>query len=161
MTDFDIRIMTREDAAAAARLHEDCFEHGDHWSAFSFRDSLALSTTLGLAAETDGNLAGLILLQRIPPDAEILTLAVRPQHRRQGLAAQLLSQAAQLLGPYGVDRLLLDVAADNDGAISFYEAAGFLEDGRRKNYYSRANSKHVDAMLMSRTIAGQIRESGA
>ena len=161
MTEIAFRLLTREDAAAAAVLHEACFPDGDNWSAFSFRDSLDLLTTLGLAAEQRGRLIGLILIQRTPPDAEILTLAVSPAHRRKGLAAQLLRQAGQLLGPYGVDRLLLDVAADNDGAIAFYEAAGFLADGRRKNYYQRGSGQSVDAILMSRTAAGQIRESGA
>ncbi|MEQ9315152.1 MAG: N-acetyltransferase, partial [Henriciella sp.] len=147
--------------AAAAVLHETCYPHGDNWSALSYRDSLDLPTTLGLAAEQGPRLIGLILIQRTPPDAEILTLAVSPAHRRRGLAAQLLRQAAQLLGPYGVDRLLLDVAADNDGAITFYKASGFLADGRRKNYYQRGSGQSVDAILMSRTAAGQTGESGA
>lgn len=161
MTEIAIRLLSKEDAAAAANLHEACFSHGDNWSAFAFRDMLALQTTLGLAAEQDDRLIDLILIQRTPPDAEILTVAVSPEHRRKGLAAQLLRQAAQLLGPYGVDKLLLDVAADNDAAIAFYQANGFLADGRRKNYYHRDGSRSVDAILMSRTAAGQIGESGA
>ncbi|MGB3627051.1 MAG: N-acetyltransferase [Henriciella sp.] len=161
MTGFDIRLLGKEDAAAAALLHEASFSNGEHWSAFAFRDMLELRTTLGLAAERQGKLAGLILIQRTPPDAEILTLAVSRAHRRMGLAAQLLRQAAELLGQYGIDRLLLDVAADNDGAVAFYRSAGFLADGRRKNYYQREGGSQTDAILMSRTVAGQIGESGA
>ncbi|WP_143435242.1 GNAT family N-acetyltransferase, partial [Henriciella aquimarina] len=98
---------------------------------------------------------------RVPPDAEILTLAVHPDARRQGLARRLLTAARPLLGQHGVDRLLLDVAADNHGAISFYENCGFVADGRRNNYYSRPDGSRVAAILMSRPIAGHAAESEA
>lgn len=156
-----VQILRAEDAGEASALHALCFPAGETWSETAFRDSLALTSTLGLATGSGGRLTGLILLQRTPPDAEILTLAVHPDHRRQGLARTLLTGARTLLGPYGVDRLLLDVAADNTGAISFYESMGFLADGRRMNYYPRQGGKRADAILMSRAIAGQSGESEA
>lgn len=155
-----VRLLTREDAAACAVLHERCFTAGDNWTAFDFRDLLTQPSTLGVACEDAGLLAGFILFQTVPPDAEMLTLAVSPDFRRMGLATQLLHHASQLLGQYGTDRLLLDVAADNSGAIAFYRAHGFSEDGRRKAYYRRGGSA-VDALLMSRPLAGQIPESRA
>lgn len=156
-----LRLLTREDAAAAHTLHARCFSAEGVWSAWAFRDTFALSTTLGLASESQGKLTGMILVQKTPPEAEILTMCVDPDHRREGLASTLLGGLCRLLGPYGIGRLYLDVAEDNQGAIAFYESRGFLADGRRKRYYERSGGVRVDAILMSRSIAGQANESEA
>ena len=156
-----VRLLGAEDAAAAARLHAACFEGAEQWNAWSFRDTLALTTTLALGIEQDGRLTGLIVIQKVRPDAEILTIAVDPQHRRQGHAATLLKRACDLLGPYGIDRLLLDVAEDNTAAASFYRAHAFRMDGRRSHYYQRGPGGAVDALLMSRPVAGHTGDSGA
>jgi len=156
-----VRLLTREDAAGLHTLHARCFPPDETWSAWAFKDTLVLPTTLGLATETDGRLSGLILAQKVPPDAEILTMCVAPDHRRAGLATNMLNGLIRLLGPYGVRRLCLDVAADNEAAIAFYESSGFLADGRRKNYYRRSDGTQQDAVLMSRSIAGQAEKSEA
>jgi len=157
-----LRLLTREDAAAAHALHALCFPPDEVWSAWAFQDTFALTTTLGVGAEDEnGRLTGMIIVQKTPPDADILTMCVAPDKRRHGLAAHLLSGLVTLLGPYGMARLCLDVAADNTAAIKFYESSGFLKDGRRKNYYLRAGGARVDAILMSRAIAGHTGESEA
>ena len=156
-----VRLLTSEDAAGVHALHARCFPPDEAWSAWAFRDTLALPTTLGLATEAGERLSGLILVQKTPPDAEILTMCVDPDHRRARLATGLLKGIIRLLGPYGVSRLCLDVAADNKAAIKFYESSGFLADGRRRNYYKRSDGTQVDAMLMSRSIAGQAEKSEA
>ena len=150
-----VRLLSPEDAAAAHALHALCFP------AWAFRDTLALATTLGLAAEADGRLAAMIIVQKTPPEAEILTMGVASDQRRTGLATQLIASLRDLLGPYGIGRLCLDVAADNDGAIQFYESCGFTVDGRRRNYYLRDGNVRVDAILMSRSFAGHTTESEA
>lgn len=155
------RLLTREDAASVHALHACCFPPDEAWSAWSFRETLALPTTLGLATEAGERLSGMILVQKVPPDADILTMCVAPDHRRTGLGTDLLQGLIRLLGPYGVSRLCLDVAADNDTAIAFYQSSGFLADGRRRNYYKRSDGTQVDAVLMSRSIAGQAEKSEA
>ena len=156
-----VRLLTREDAAGVHALHARCFPPDEAWSAWSFRDTLALPTTIGLATEAGERLSGMILAQNTPPDADILTMCVDPDYRRAGLATDLLNGLVRLLGPYGVNRLCLDVAADNGAATAFYESSGFLADGRRRNYYERSDGTQVDAVPMSRSIAGQANESEA
>lgn len=156
-----LSLLVPDDAHDAHTLHTRCFSAEDIWTAKNFRDSLSNPSTLALASHRDDRLSGMILIQRVRPDAEILALAVDPEHRRQGIAAQLLAGLYPLLGPYGIERLLLEVAADNTPAKHFYEKYGFCEDGRRKNYYQRNGEKRVDAILMSRTLAGHATESEA
>ena len=160
-TDTEIVLLRAEDTMQAATLHSRCFEGHSSWSAKDMRATLELTTTLALGLEADRDLAGLLLVQRVAPDAEILTICVDPDHRRKGLAQALFGHALTLLGPHGVDRLLLDVDADNGGAISFYERNGFSRDGVRKNYYQRDDGQRSDAVLMSRSLAGQISKSKA
>ena len=159
--DGAITILDEDDSARAAILHAACFDMVGQWSARSMRETLSAQTTLALGHEEGDALSGLLLIQRVPPDAEILTICVHPDNRRTGVAQQLFDHSATLLGPYGIDRLMLDVAGDNLPAISFYERNGFGRDGVRKNYYRREDGTAVDAVLMSRPLAGHTNKSGA
>lgn len=148
-------ILRPDDADRMAHLHALSFPEHEAWSAASFASSLALSTTLALGFESDIGLKTMLVLQRSADEAEILTLATSPAFQRNGLAGRLLQHGLQLLGQSGTARLMLDVAADNSGAIAFYKHFDFAEDGRRPNYYRSRRTQAVDAILMSRPIAGQ------
>lgn len=148
-------ILKTEDAAIMAALHHAAFSEGEAWTRDSFADLLALPSTLALGIAGEVGLSGLIVLQVTPDTADILTIGVAPHQRRKGLASTLLQAASLILGQKGVARLLLDVAADNSGAINFYTAQGFTQDNIRKSYYKRLDGSRIDAMLMSRPVAGQ------
>ncbi|WP_084421034.1 GNAT family N-acetyltransferase [Henriciella litoralis] len=156
-----IILLRPDDSARAARLHQASFPAEEVWSANSMQSAIELTSTLSVGLEQAGHLVGLLLVQKTPPDAEILTIAVDPSHRRKGYAQTLLDHARNLLGGHGIDRLLLDVAADNKPAIAFYTRNGFEQDGLRRSYYPREGGAAVDAVLMSRKLAGQIEESKA
>ena len=156
-----IILLRPDDTFAAASLHAACFDEHGQWTARDMRETLSLPTTLAIGIDGGDGLDGLALIQRVVPDAEILTICVRPDQRRHGLAQKMFDHACGLLGQYGVERLLLDVAADNQPAISFYERNGFARDGIRKNYYQRSGGQPVDAVLMSRNLAGQNAKSKA
>ena len=44
--------------------------------------------------------------------------------------------------------MFLEVGVDNPSALHLYGILGFVEVGRRKNYYRRANRELVDALVM-------------
>ena len=50
-------------------------------------------------------------------------------------ARALLDRAVPRPTADGAERMLLEVAADNPGALAFYGAAGFVEIARRRRYY--------------------------
>jgi len=148
-------VLRPDDAARMAYLHSLAFPAHEQWNAESFSSTLGLNTTLALGIESDIGLKAMIVLQRVGTEAEILTLATAPTHQRHGLAARLLRHGLDLLGQYGTARLMLDVAADNLGAIAFYDRHGFTQDGCRPNYYRSGRDTPVDALLMSRAVARQ------
>lgn len=86
---------------------------------------------------------GFLIASMIPPEAEIITLCVSPEHRREGKAGALLSLLFQ-----EAEVVHLEVAADNDAALALYASYGFEESGRRPAYYRRADGAKVDAVTM-------------
>lgn len=123
---------------AVADLHGRAFENG--WS----RQSLeALLGTPGCAMATilvDRAVAGFILFRRAGIEAEIVTLAIAPDRRRQGLAGLLVADLLDWARQTGIERLYLEVACDNLAALTLYENIGFTQSARRKNYYKSKNS---------------------
>lgn len=118
----------------------------------SFRGLLLDKTILTLGIETAGELVAFIMAQSIAGEADILTIATAPDHRRRGLAASLLKALLARLGERGIVRITLDVAEDNAPARALYSEYGFSEDGRRPRYYTAGRDVPVDAVLMSRKL---------
>ncbi len=132
-------------AATAARLagiHAAAFSAP--WDAAAFE---ALLDQTGVFAIED--LDGFILLRAVADEAEILTLAVRPEARRQGLGARLVRDGATMAAGRGATRLFLEVADDNAAALALYARAGFAGAGRRPGYYARADGGRHDALILA------------
>ena len=64
------------------------------------------------------------------------TLAVSPQHRRQGLATLLLKEVMAEAAREGARRATLEVRASNAAALTLYAQLGFQVRGKRRDYYS-------------------------
>ena len=143
------------DAATLSSLHADAFPKGDAWTQSVIADLLRLDTTSCFGAMAQECLVSFMIAQIGADQAEILTIATSPRHQKLGYAQQLLVQSELHFQAKGAQKWLLDVAADNVGARVFYEKLGFVEDGRRPQYYKRLEGERVDAILMSRPMGGQ------
>ena len=91
-------------------------------------------------------LLGYVIFYYVLDEGEIARIATSPQHRRQGVAVRLLEKMRAFSYEQNITRWLLDVRISNETAIHFYKAAGFAEDGVRKNFYANPPE---DAILMS------------
>ena len=96
-----------------------------HWNCADYLQHLCL------VADMDGAVVGFFVArQTAPGEHEILNLAVDGEHRRSGVANELLRAAV------GVQQTwFLEVRESNRAAIAFYQAAGFEPSGRREKYY--------------------------
>jgi ribosomal-protein-alanine N-acetyltransferase len=144
-----VRLATRADADALAEIHAAAFE--TPWKAGDIRRFAEDPGGFALAAEADGGLAGFILCRVLAGEAEVLTLAVRPGHRRRGLARALV-EAALGLAARTAEAMFLEVALDNAGAVALYAGKGFAVVGRRAGYYARRGAPAADALVMRRTL---------
>lgn len=148
--------MTPADALEAARVHQ---AMDTPWGAAEWSGFLADTHVLGFGAIASGGgdtLAGAVLLRAVADECEILTVIVAPDSRRGGIGRALLSAALDKAVERGAKSAFLEVAVDNDAAISLYRDAGFVEIGRRRGYYRRAEEAHsggaVDALVMRREL---------
>ena len=95
-----------------------------------------------------GDGAGFALARTVYDEAELLLLAVAPRHRRAGLGAALLDAVADDARASGAARLHLEMRAGNPAA-ALYARAGFVEVGRRRNYYRGAGGAQIDAVTLA------------
>ena len=145
-----LRPVEPSDVGALAAAHASAFE--TPWSSEDFAAMLGARGAIAFAFETAaGEIAGFILARVIAGEAEVLTLAVRPERRRLGMGRALLA-AAEGAARLTADAMFLEVAADNAGAIALYEGAGYEQVGRRARYYARPSGEGADAIVMRRTL---------
>ena len=144
--------ISHTDLDALAALHAACFPD-DAWNSAALATVLAMPGTGGRVARApSGEILGLLIDQCIGEDAEVLTLGVAPERRRQGIAHALLSDLVTRARAAGAARIVLEVAADNAPAHALYRAHGFVRQGIRRHYYRRAQGPPVDAWRLGREI---------
>lgn len=134
-------------ASELSAIHHSCFEKG--WKAQDFLDYLKCENALVAGQFMDGKLGGFICLSLIPPETEILTIAVSPNYQGQGFGKSLFESAKEKLPTFGINKIFLEVSVKNTSAQKFYISLGFTEFSTRKDYYAPGE----DAILMDFTFA--------
>jgi ribosomal-protein-alanine N-acetyltransferase len=134
--------VTAATAARLAGLHALAFSAP--WDAAAFEALLGQAGVLAIEVPE-----GFILIRSVADEAEILTLAVDPAARRQGLGTRLVREGALASAARGATRLFLEVADDNHAALALYARAGFTEAGRRRGYYARPEGGRQDALILA------------
>lgn len=132
-----------DQAQRLAALHATAFDAP--WDAAAFTDLLAGPGVFVVEGET-----GFILMRAVADEAEILTLAVRPDARGRGEGRRLTAEGVAGAAALGAERVFLEVADDNAPALAVYHRAGFAEVGRRPGYYARPDGSRRDAILLAR-----------
>ncbi|PIE55754.1 MAG: ribosomal-protein-alanine N-acetyltransferase [Desulfobulbus propionicus] len=130
------------DLATLAALEQSCMDRP--WSAAAIARELETKNSLCLLVMTDVEV-GFGLFRLVGPEAELLRLGVRREHRRQGAGRLLLATAAEYLHDRGVEQLFLEVRLGNMAALRLYRRVGFFEYARRPAYY---RDPVEDAVLM-------------
>ena len=116
------------------------------WTADMIRSELNNPSCLYLAAVDGDTLVGYIGVQTVLDEGYINNVAVRPEYRRRGIAAALISLLTEQAQAIGLAFMTLEVRESNAPAIALYEKLGFTTVGRRKNYYEKPRE---DAILMT------------
>lgn len=133
MSEILIGPMTAADVAQIAALERECFSQP--WSAASVASELENPLSCWLVARLDGQVAGYVGAQKVPPEADMMNLAVAPAFRRQGLAQRLLRALTDRLAAQGITSLSLEVRESNLPARRLYALQDFRLVGRRSRYY--------------------------
>jgi ribosomal protein S18 acetylase RimI-like enzyme len=141
------------DLTALVTLDRECF--GAHaWPPAQWCEIIGGPSWRVTVARHAGQLAAVSVLLPAAPRAHLASLAVVPSWRRRGVARFLLGDALTRAAAAGARWLLLEVDADNRGALALYRSDSFMvtrrfrEDGRaRLEMVRRLGSRRGRAAL--------------
>ena len=113
------------------------------WSLAMFVLELSKPSGICLAAEDDEGLIGYLVCARYDDVWHLMNVAVVPEHRRRGVATELIERLFEEAGAGA--RFTLEVRISNGPAIAMYQRFGFRSAGRRRRYY---HDNGEDALIM-------------
>ena len=137
-----IRRMTPGDIGEIKELLDICFGPSA-WSEASISSQLDKADSTCCTAVADGRIIGYLAFECISGEGSIVEVAVHPDHRRKGIARELIKNAVECCEE--LDAVYLEVRESNIPAISLYKNLGFYEVGKRRDYYSDPKE---DAVIM-------------
>lgn len=138
-----------DDLEAIMRVMATAFDprFGEAWTQGQMRTLFGLPGTRLCAVTLHGTVAGFYAARIAGPESELLLLAVDPAARRQSIGSNLLNHWQNWAKSAGANEYFLEMRADNP-ARSLYERFGFVECGRRFNYYTGQDGVLRDAVTM-------------
>lgn len=149
MTDYELSVVEETDIGAMARIHALSFD--DAWTGAMIRRILTMPGAFGIVARQrrKWTVAGFALLRQAADECEVLSLAVAPNLRGDGVGGLLFAGAMEQASVAGATKLFLEVAEDNDIARRLYSSRGLVPVGRRPDYYTRNDGSTAAAVTMS------------
>ena len=131
------------------KLERICFSRP--WSKKMLAEELENQCAAFLVAEEPltHKVVGYAGLKVMADDGYITNVAVFPEYRRRGIAAQIIKVFCDFAQGNHLAFLTLEVRPSNAAAISLYNSFGFEEVGRRKNYYDLPRE---DALILTRNF---------
>ena len=150
---MDIRRATVDDAPILSRVHVDSWRAAYRefvpqtsldaftykWREQCYREALASGAEETYIVQVGDEAVGYLTLGSArDPDldtsriGEIWGIYIVPEFWRQGIGTRLAKEGEHILRARGYERIVLWVLEDNQQARRFYEAMGFLPDGRSK-----------------------------
>ena len=142
---------TGRDTVRLAQLHGASFHRG--WGEDEFDSMLAERNTLIHLLRMKRKVIGFIVSRMAADEAEILSVAIDPDHRGRGLSRDMLLTHLGHLAGRGAQRVFLEVEENNEPARRLYERTGFAVIGRRERYYRQPGGEHLNALLMRRDLS--------
>ncbi len=143
--DFKIRTFRREDLGRVRAIEKASFP--DPYSELWFQ-LLKLRVGEGFIVAEEKRVVGYAISEVRGGRGHIVSMAVSPECRREGIGAALLRELIRRLEPR-VREVYLEVRAGNEAAIRLYEESSFRKTGETKErYYPNGE----DAIVMARTV---------
>jgi ribosomal-protein-alanine N-acetyltransferase len=136
--------MTAGDLDQVLAIERDCFP--SPWSRENFLHEIRRNPAAASWVLVDGaTVLGYASVWILGPELKINNIAIARRYRRRGLADRLLRALLDWARGAGCTTADLEVRPSNRAALALYRNHGFVEVGRRKNYYRLEGE---DAVLM-------------
>jgi [ribosomal protein S18]-alanine N-acetyltransferase len=150
-TEYEIHPLTDKNLAEVLQLNVRCFRNGENYTKHTFSYLLGEPRNLSYRITTAaGEMAGFVfVIVNEDGSAHLTTIGVAPEHRRRGLAINLLTHVEEALRIRSVRTIVLEVRVSNTSAQSLYRDAGYTVVQRLAKYYSNGE----DCFLMLKSLA--------
>jgi ribosomal-protein-alanine N-acetyltransferase len=129
---------------------------GEAWNASQCLGVLGLPGVWLLVATIGDDAVGFALSRKVVDEAELLLVAVDPEHRGAGVGRGLLGRVLADAAAAGVRRVHLEMREGNP-AEHLYDKFGFAEVGRRRDYYRGRDGQRLDARTLSCDLGVALR----
>jgi len=117
------------------------------WNTAQFKEEFAgIPTTRFMSvAESENKIIGYcgVFLPAPGIEADILTVAVLPEYRRQGIAREFMRQIEEWSQERGASAMMLEVEQSNESAIELYKSLGYMRISVRMDYYGPGKDAFV------------------
>ena len=150
LCEYEIHPLTRDQLPEVLRLNIRCFRNGDNYTKHTFDYLLNQPKTLSYRTVTDGGemVAFAFVMVNENNAAHLTTIGVAPEHRRRGVAEQLLKHLENMLMEREVATIMLEVRVGNTIAQRLYREAGYTVVQRIAKYYNNGE----DCFLMMKAL---------
>ena len=140
MSHITIREARKEDIEKVYKIEKLSFPYP--YSPWDFRYYLEVEREFFLVAEKENELVGYIVSSLYNRLLTIVSLAVTPERRREGIATRLLTSIEEK-ARNKANIIELQVRVSNKPAISLYEKTYFEKIGKISNYYRDGENAYL------------------
>lgn len=155
MTRFVVRAGGTNDAVCLARLGQ---SDSDAWTKAQLTQEFDVAVSKVRVVETQPmdtgpdakpSIVGGIIRWAVHDTLEVLYVVVHPAMRRRGLGQMLMQTVLDEARATQKSAVMLEVRQTNTAAVALYARLGFVQTGRRANYYAGSGET---ALLMTLTL---------
>lgn len=150
-TKYAIKPLCSGNLKEVLRLNLRCFTAGDSYNRHTLTYLLNEPRTLSFkTVAADGEMVAFAFVMVNPNGAgHLTTIGVAPEHRRRGVAENLLRHIEKRLRSKEINTIMLEVRTGNYGAQQLYRQAGFHVVQRIAAYYTNGE----DCYLMMKSLS--------
>ncbi len=129
---MEIRPYNETDEKEVAKLWREVFPGSPAWNdpVTDIRRKLKIQRELFVVAIIDSAIVGTAVAGYDGHRGWVYYVAVKPEYRRQGIGEALMRRVENDLKQIGCPKLNLQVRADNDAVVAFYEKLGYKIEPR-------------------------------
>ncbi len=150
LTTYQIRLLTDKQLNEVWKLNQRCFNHGENYNRATFNYLLSQPNTLSYRVITPNDeMVGFVFATMTDEGvAHLTTIGVAPEHRRRGLAREMLFHLENALLEREIRMICLEVRAGNLSAQTLYGDLNYATMQRLKTYYNNGE----DGFLMVKSL---------
>jgi len=154
---FTLRRFKPSDLEQVMYINHVCLP--ENYATFFFMDLYQRFPEAFIVAEEDGEVVGYVMcrietgapsfkLLGITRKGHVISIAVLPEHQREGIGYELMREAMRSMVNYKARECYLEVRGSNVPAVNLYKKMGFEVTRTIRSYYA----DEEDAYMMARNL---------